>query len=73
MIATGWAITIDGRIKVETVSPTRIGALVNWLVVNHKLVVTNNVPDSLFEEAFAAHAEREKAALVQVTITATSG
>lgn len=42
MIAYGWAIIDNGEINVATISPTRRGALVNWLVVRANVFVRHD-------------------------------
>lgn len=49
MIAHGWAIVANGEINVATVSPTRRGALVNWLVVSARVPVFNDHSDAQIE------------------------
>lgn len=45
--ATGYAIMDGNFIRVETVSPTRRAALVNWLVVEGFVVSSNATNDDI--------------------------
>lgn len=59
--ATGWAIKHFDKIDVRTVHDTRRGAIVNWLVVSAKRVVTNAHSDEdieqMWREARGGHPE----------------
>lgn len=47
----GYAINVpgDGGIDISTVSTTRRGAIVNWLVVKHRVLITNFHTDDVIE------------------------
>lgn len=48
--AIGWAVRSSaGAIKVETVSPTRRGAIVNYLVAEKQVMVFNSSTDEDIE------------------------
>ena len=47
-----FAIISTGEIDVATVSPTRIGAIVNWLVTKKKIVVMAGVDDQMIYAAW---------------------
>ena len=52
--AKGWAV-IDGHlINVRTVSPTRLAAITNWLVVERNQFITNDTPNERIELAWLA-------------------
>ena len=51
--AWGWAVVDkNGDIDVKTVSPTERGAIVNWLVVEQKVMITNDWSDGKIYEAW---------------------
>ena len=50
---SAWAIIVDGEIDIRTVSPTDIGAMVNWLVVAFGAVACGRVSDDDVRSAFA--------------------
>lgn len=52
--AEGWAVVSNGKINVRTVNPTRRGALVNWLVVEGKVMVYASDSDVTIENAWRA-------------------
>ena len=67
--AEGWAVVENGEINVKTVSPTRRAAIVNWLVVDHDVMITRHTADRTIEaEWLARHPEETDA--VPVTIRA---
>lgn len=41
MNPNGWAVVEDGEIAVDTVSPKRRAAIVNWLYTRRKVMVMN--------------------------------
>ena len=51
-VAVGFAVVQGGVIDVRTVSPTRRGALVNWLVVAVGLAVRSDWSDYAIERAW---------------------
>lgn len=56
MTKNGFAIISNGNIMVETVSPRRIGALVNWLCAGPpRIVMTNNITDATIEGLWKRH------------------
>lgn len=52
MKASGWAICDAGKVLVQSVSRTRIAAMVNWLVVHRGLMITNETTDEAIEAFF---------------------
>ena len=70
--AIGWAV-IDkgGEIDVSSVSPTRRGALVNWLWSNVK--VMNSWTDAEIERAFDGVSRALGAKVIEVKIEAAKG
>lgn len=50
---TAWAIVVDGKIDVRTVSETDVGAMVNWLCATAGVLIQRGVPDDLVRSAFA--------------------
>ena len=65
--AHGFAVIAAGKIEVATIQDSRIGAIVNWLITNKKIVVMAGVDDAMIETAwqrFKGDAEVE-----EVTIT----
>ncbi|BCH33258.1 hypothetical protein MesoLjLc_51880 [Mesorhizobium sp. L-8-10] len=65
----GWAIEERGEILVTTVSPHRIAAIVNWLVVSQGMIVMQGTPDAAIESCFADRAGPAEAEAVEVTIS----
>lgn len=57
---TAFAIVIDGEIDIRTVSPTAIGAMVNWLVVTCGAIVQHGVSDNAIRDAFQTVAGNTK-------------
>lgn len=43
--AKGYAVLKDGEISVRTVSPTPIAAMVNWLIVDARILIIHGTPD----------------------------
>lgn len=66
--ARGWAVVDRGRIDVRTVQHSRIGAMVNWLVVHVGITVRDGTPDGMIEEMFTTCAAMKKARLVEVIV-----
>ena len=71
--AIGWAV-IDkgGEIDVGSVSPTRRGALVNWLW-NQGVKVMNSWTDAEIERAFDGVSRALGAKVIEVKIEAAKG
>lgn len=70
-MTTGWAIKDgqDGPIIVATVSPTRRGALVNWLVACARVPILQRHSDGLIETIWLKHSKDEtRARAVMVRI-----
>lgn len=68
-IAGGWAaVHEDGDIVVSTVSPTRRGAIVNWLVTVPKVMVTNRHSDDDIDSLFQLEKQHYRVDIVSVTI-----
>lgn len=51
--AEGWAILDRGEINVRSVCPTPVGAIVNWLLTEAGLAVSDGTPDKEIEQTFA--------------------
>lgn len=41
----GWAVTVDDKIDMRTVGPTRRAAIINWMVTERKELITNFTSD----------------------------
>lgn len=52
ILATGFAVALDGKIDMRTVGPTRQFALVNWLYVNADLRISSAWSPSMIEKAW---------------------
>jgi len=52
MKAKGWAVCDNGGILITTVSPERRAAIVNWLVMERKLMILSTDSDNYVEEAW---------------------
>lgn len=52
MEAIGWAVTSSSHIFVKTVSETRRAAIVNYLVAEHHINITNLWTDDQIEAAW---------------------
>jgi hypothetical protein len=46
---TGWAVRDAQGVKLKTVSDTRRAAIVNWLVTECQVLITNAMPDDVIE------------------------
>lgn len=68
--AVGWAVIDDEGLKVRTVSETRRAAIVNWLVTEAGLLVTQLHTDENIEAMW--NAQRGDAITKKVHITAAS-
>ncbi len=51
-MTSGFAIRNNGEILVHTISPTKIGAIVNWLVVNGGIAIPNDCSDGIINQLF---------------------
>lgn len=70
MSAAGWAVTgDDGLVNVRSVSPTRRGALVNWLCTEKGLMATQKASDEDIERMWEAN--RGHSIVIPVSITPT--
>jgi hypothetical protein len=65
--ATGWAIILDRKINIRSVSPTRVGAIVNWLMTDAHILVPDSLSNSRIEEYW--NQNKGKAECVEVNIT----
>lgn len=66
----GWAVkNSTGEIKVETVSPTALGAMVSWLMMDGGQLPLARWKDDYVRSTFAAVAKHQGATLVEVEIT----
>lgn len=69
---TGWAIRDKTGILARTVGPTRRSAVVNWLVAERGMMITNGHSDALIEQVFQAQSGSEtRARAVTVEIAET--
>lgn len=67
--AEGWAVIgSDGSIRVRTVSPTRQGAIVNWLLVDMNLTTTTIVTDVVIEHQWQLDSKDQGARVARVLI-----
>lgn len=48
----GWAIRDARGVRIKTVSDTRRAAIINWLVTECQVLVTNLMPDDVIERAW---------------------
>lgn len=64
--ATGWAVIDRDLISVRSISETRRGAIVNFLIVNRRAVVLDWMTDGMIEELWQTH--RHGAEAMQVLI-----
>lgn len=69
-VAQGWAIETDGELSVRSVSPTPLGAKVNWLMVDANVLVLNSTPDAEVDRLFKREATARGARLREVSIAA---
>lgn len=67
-LARGWAVVDGGEIVVESVSPTRRAAIVNWLFTARRVLITVIHTAEEIEQEWAAF--RGGAEVVQVGIVA---
>lgn len=63
------AVTKDGEILVDTVSPHDRGAMVNWLYTHGGFMVPRGMGDYAIREAFALYSEKLGATVRPVNIT----
>lgn len=68
MSVKGYAIVTENEVLVPTVSPTRVGAIVNWLVVVAGFTVSNDVSDEEVEEAWSRCKGISECAQVRIEI-----
>jgi hypothetical protein len=66
--ACGFAVVQKGKIMIETVGPTDISAMVNWLCASHSFLMPSGVPDSYVRRAFRQAAEPKSAEVVRVNV-----
>jgi hypothetical protein len=67
-MATGWAVEVDGEIKVRTIMDAKLGAMVNYLATEHRAMVKDGTSESQIEELVAAFSGGT-ATVVEVTIS----
>lgn len=70
MGAKGFAVIHEGQIDVRTVSPTEMGAMVNWLTAACRILPVRGVADSIVRQAFHEQCDLREARLVPVSINA---
>lgn len=70
-MATGYACTVNGMIRVETVAPSRRAAMVNGLTSLFEVLVTRLHSDEWIEKCYAEFVAQSenKHGLVRVSIT----
>jgi len=68
--AHGWAVVDMSGINVRTVSPSRRGALVNWLIAAHRMVLMGNVTDEQVEQLWQAKSGDAMVVEVDITVKA---
>jgi hypothetical protein len=66
--ARAWAVKARGVIDVRTVQDSRIGAMVNWLLVGAQVTVMDGISDRAVEAAFRQYAPKREAKLVAVMV-----
>lgn len=65
----GWAVKDkNGRIDLRTVSPTRRGAMVNWLTLEAGMKILNSHGDALIGWWWGEEAPSQRAVLVGVLV-----
>jgi hypothetical protein len=71
---TGFAIKVDGKLLVHTVSHHARGAKVNWLWTDEGVRVMANWTDALIEKAWLYHSKNcTTAECVEISLTETGG
>jgi hypothetical protein len=65
----GYAVKDETGVLIATVSPTKIGAMVNWLVFVPRVFAMRDWPDSYVLLQFDRLKTRYHAALVKVEVT----
>lgn len=69
MSVHAFAVQDKGGINIRTVSPTRIAAMVNWLLVEARVLILRGSPDAEVERLWEKY--RDGAELVPVTVAVT--
>lgn len=64
--ATGWAVYENDEINVRSISPTRVGAQVNWLCTERQLLIHRGVTETAIEEMW--HSNKGAAKIGRVRI-----
>jgi hypothetical protein len=64
----GWAIKDRHGINVRTVQHSRIGAMVNWLLVAPRILAMQDTDDATVERLFALYAAQAGVTVIEVTI-----
>jgi len=67
-MTTGYAIKQGGCINVATISSTERAAIVNWLVVECKLLITNSARDDQIQHAWEHLSQERGATCIKVKI-----
>ena len=70
MIANGWATVTDDNINVRTVSPTRRGATIKWLMMVPLVPIYTDYSDARIEHEWLKH--KGNAEVMPVRIIADS-
>lgn len=52
MEVSGWAVLENDEIDLRTVSPSRLGAMVNGLILHRRVVVLKDTPEEVIERAW---------------------
>ncbi len=63
----GYAVVLDNKIDIRTVSPTRRGAIVNWLVVHVGCFIYNTTTDEQINEMWSRSSGNAVLKLVNIT------
>ena len=65
-MTTSFAIKVNNKIKIETVAPTPIGAIVNWLVTHCRVMVRQGDSDDLIVKYFTNMTKRFEEGMVDI-------
>lgn len=55
MRTTGFAVVSDGMININTISNHRRAAIVNWLVIEHHLFISDGMSDDIIDSLWQNH------------------
>lgn len=68
MTVIGWAVVERGEVNIRTVSDTRRAAIVNWLVVDRRVLVTTAMADHQIERLWQDMAGLAECMTVEVRV-----